>query len=240
MKELGRVAQSLLGVRLTTAQLAALTCYEAELLDWNTRFNLTAIDTPETVRIKHFLDSLTCLMAMKDRPIERVVDVGTGAGFPGLPIKIAYPSIRLTLIDSVGKKIDFCQHVARRLGLENVQVIQGRAEELGQLPEHREQYDWAVARSVAILPVLAEYTLPLVRVGGGMLAMKGESAPAEAHSAESALPLLGGRLKRLVPVTLPGVADERYLVVVDKVAGTPREYPRRVGVPAKRPLIGHG
>jgi 16S rRNA (guanine527-N7)-methyltransferase len=225
MKELRRVAQTLLGVRLNASQLAALTCYEAELLDWNKRFNLTAIDTPETVRIKHFLDSLTCLTAMKERPIERVVDVGTGAGFPGLPIKIAYPSIRMTLVDSVGKKTDFCQHVAQNLGLENVQVIQGNAEELGQLPEHREQYDWALARSVAILPVLAEYMLPLVRVGGGMLAMKGESAPAETHSAERALHLLGGRLKRLVPVTLPGVVDERYLVVVDKVAATPREYP---------------
>jgi 16S rRNA (guanine527-N7)-methyltransferase len=227
-------------VRLNASQLAALTCYETELLDWNKRFNLTAIDKPETVRTKHFLDSLTCLQAMKERPVERVVDVGTGAGFPGLPIKIAYPSIRLTLVDSVGKKIDFCQHVAQKLGLENVQVIQGRAEELGQLPGHREQYDWALARSVATLPVLAEYMLPLVRVGGGMIAMKGENAPAEAHSAERALHLLGGRLKRLVPVTLPGVVEERYLVVVDKVAATPGEYPRRVGVPAKKPLSRHG
>jgi len=236
MRELARISQSLLGVRLSANQLAALTCYEAELLDWNKRFNLTAIDTPETVRIKHFLDSLSCLTAMKERPMERVIDVGSGAGFPGLPIKIAYPALRLTLVDSVGKKIDFCQHVAQKLGLENVQVIQGRAEELGQLPEHREQYDWALARSVAVLPVLAEYLLPLVRVGGGMLAMKGERAPAEAHSGERAVHLLGGRLKRLIPVTLPGVVDEHYLVVVDKVAATPREYPRRVGVPAKKPL----
>lgn len=236
MRELVRMVDLLLGIRLSHSQLAALTCYEADLVEWNSRFNLTAIDTPETIRIKHFLDSLTCLLVMRDRPMVRIIDIGTGAGFPGLPIKIVYPSLGLTLVDSVGKKVDFCRHIAQKLGLENVEVIQGRAEELGQLPGHREQYDWAVARAVAVLPVLAEYMLPLVRVEGGMIAMKGESAPAEAHSAENALRLLGGTLKRLVPVTLPGVADERYLVVVDKVVATPRQYPRRVGIPAKRPL----
>ena len=183
MRELARLVHSFLGIRLSSSQLAALTCYEADLVDWNSRFNLTAIDTPDTIRIKHFLDSLTCLLVMKDRPMERIIDIGTGAGFPGLPIKIVYPSLGLTLVDSVGKKVDFCRHITQKLGLENVEVIQGRAEELGQLPKFREQYDWAVARAVAILPVLAEYTLPLVRVGGVMIAMKGESAPAEAHSA---------------------------------------------------------
>ncbi len=236
MRELARLVHSFLGIRLSASQLAALTSYEAELVEWNSRFNLTAIDTPENIRIKHFLDSLTCLLVMKDRPMERIIDIGTGAGFPGLPIKIVYPSVALTLVDSVGKKVDFCRHIAQKLGLENVDIIQRRAEELGQLPEHREQYDWAVARAVAVLPVLVEYMLPLVRVEGGMIAMKGESAPAEAHSADNALRLLGGRLKQLVPVTLPGVADERYLVVVDKVVATPLQYPRRVGIPAKRPL----
>jgi len=236
MQELAHAVNSLLGVRLTSSQLAALACYESELLDWNTRYNLTAIDTTENIRLKHFLDSLTCLLVMRDRPMDRVIDVGSGAGFPGIPIKIVYPSVRLTLLDSVGKKTDFCRHVAAKLDLENVQVIQGRVEDLGQLPEHRERYDWALARAVAIMPVLAEYLLPLVRVGGGMIAMKGESAPAEAHRAENALRLLGGNLKRLVPVTLPRIADERYLVVVDKIAATPPLYPRRVGVPAKRPL----
>ena len=236
MRELARWVHSLLGIRLSSSQLAALTCYEAELVDWNSRFNLTAIDSPETIRIKHFLDSLTCLLVMKDRPMERIIDIGTGAGFPGVPIKIVYPSLGMTLVDSVGKKVDFCRHITQKLGLKNVEVIHGRAEELGQHPEYREQYDWAVARAVAVLPVLAEYMLPLVRVAGGMIAMKGESAPAEAHSAENALRLLGGTLERLVPITLPGVADERYLVVVDKAVATPRKYPRRAGIPAKRPL----
>ena len=235
-KELARTVESLLGLRLTSPQVAALACYEDELLAWNARINLTAIDTPETIRIKHFLDSLTCLLAMRERPAGRIIDVGSGAGFPGLPIKIAYPSVRLTLVESVGKKADFCRHISDKLGLENVEVIQGRAEEIGQDLDHREQYDWALARAVAILPVLAEYLLPLVRIGGGMIAMKGESAPAEAHAAEKALRLLGGSIKRMIPVALPGVADERYLVVIDKVVATPKQYPRRVGVPAKKPL----
>ena len=236
MRELARLVHSLLGIRLSASQIAALTCYEADLVEWNSRYNLTAVDTPETIQIKHFLDSLTCLLAMRDRPMQRIIDVGTGAGFPGLPIKIVYPALDLTLVDSVGKKVDFCRHISQKLGLENVEVIRGRAEELGQLSDHREQYDWAVARAVAILPVLAEYLLPLVRLEGGMIAMKGENAPAEAHSAENALRILGGTLRRLIPVSLPGVADERYLVVVDKVVATPRQYPRRVGLPAKRPL----
>jgi len=235
-KELARTVESMLGLRLMPAQIAALSCYENELLAWNARVNLTAIDTPETIRIKHFLDSLTCLLAMRERPVGRIIDVGSGAGFPGLPIKIVYPSLRLTLVESVGKKADFCRHIVGELGLENVEVIQGRAEEIGQHQDHREQYDWAVARAVAILPVLAEYLLPLVRIGGGIIAMKGENAPAEAHAAEKAMQLLGGALKRIIPVTLPGVADERYLVVIDKVVATPHQYPRRVGVPAKKPL----
>ncbi len=236
MKELAQHAHTMLGIRLSKDQLAALNIYEGELLDWNTRFNLTAIDDPQKVRIKHFLDALTCLCVLREAPFETLIDVGTGAGFPGLPLKIIYPHIRLTLVESVGKKADFCRHMVNTLGLEKVEVIQERAEALGQMPEHRERYDWAVARAVAILPVLAEYLLPMVRIGGGMLAMKGEQAPAEAHAAEHATRVLGGHLRRLVPIHLPGVAEERYLVVIDKIAATPRAYPRRVGLPAKKPL----
>ena len=236
MKDFAAQVHRQLGVRLSTAQLAALARYEQELVDWNSRVNLTAIHSSQEIRTKHFLDSLTCLLAFRDIPPERLIDVGTGAGFPGIPLKILYPKMQLTLVESVGKKVDFCRHIVRTLNLTNVDVVQDRAEALGQLPAHREKYDWAVARAVAILPVLAEYLLPLVRVGGGMLAMKGESGPAEAHAAEHALRVLGGHLRQLVPVTLPGVVEERYLVVVDKVAATPNSYPRRVGQPAKKPL----
>lgn len=236
MKELAHNSRTLLGIQLSASQLTCLETYEQELLDWNSRFNLTAIDDPEKIRVKHFLDSLTCLEVMRETPMDRVIDVGTGAGFPGLPLKIVHPSMQLTLVESVKKKVEFCQHIVKTLELDDVEVVHKRAEHVGQMTAHREQYDWAVARAVAVLPVLAEFLLPLVRVGGGMLAMKGENAPLEAHSAEHATRMLGGHLRCLVPVTLPGVADERYLVVVDKVAATPDDFPRRVGVPRKKPL----
>ena len=236
MQVLIQYAHLQLGLQLSRSQLSALSLYERELVDWNTRFNLTAIRDPQEIHIKHFLDSLTCLLAMRETPIGRLIDIGTGAGFPGIPIKIIYPKMQLTLVESVGKKAEFCRHVVKILDLQGVEVVQERAETLGQDPAYREHYDWSVARAVAILPVLAEYLLPLVRVGGGMLAMKGESGPAEAHSAEHALRVLGGHLRQLLPVTLPGVVEERYLVVIDKVAATPSGYPRKVGVPAKRPL----
>lgn len=236
MLELSRQVHHQLGLPLSRSQLSALTLYERELSDWNTRFNLTAIRDPQEIHTKHFLDSLTCLLALRESNVGRLIDIGTGAGFPGIPIKIIYPQMQLTLVESVGKKAEFCRHVVKILDLKAVEVVQERAENLGQDSSYREQYDWAVARAVAILPVLAEYLLPLVRVGGRMLAMKGESGPAEAHSSEQALKVLGGHLRQLMPVTLPGVVEERYLVVIDKVAATPMGYPRKVGVPAKHPL----
>ena len=228
--------QTLLNLRLTPRQVSALQRYEQELMDWNNRMNLTAIREPEGIRTKHFLDSYTCLLAFRDTPPNSLIDIGTGAGFPGLPLKIIYPNMRLTLVDSIGKKTTFCQHVVEVLGMEKVEVLQSRAEELGQHKAHREKYDWAVARAVANLNILVEYLLPLARVGGGILAQKGESAPAEAHAAEGAIRLLGGHLRQLIPITLPGVAEERFLVVVDKIAASPPNYPRKVGVPSKSPL----
>ncbi len=226
-----------LGLRLNAQQQAALETYKRELLAWNQRVNLTAIRDPEAVEAKHFLDSLSCLGVMGRRPGQRIIDVGTGAGFPGLVLKIACPSWRVTLVEAVGKKVAFCRHMVETLGLEGVDVLHARAEELGHDPAHREAYDWAVARAVARLPILAEYLLPFVRVGGHMLAQKGETGPAEAQEAEHAIRILGGELERIVPVTVPGVAEDRYLIVVRKVAPTPTKYPRRPGIPAKRPLL---
>jgi 16S rRNA (guanine527-N7)-methyltransferase len=236
MKDLAQHLRNLFGIQLTEAQLKAFERYESELLAWNERINLTAIRDPGQVRVKHFLDSLTCLTILREASIGRVIDVGTGAGFPGLPLKIACPEMQLCLVESVGKKADFCRHMVRTLGLQGVEVVQERAEVIGQAPGHRESYDWAVARAVAEMPVLVEYLLPLVRVGGTALAMKGEGAPAETHAADHAIHLLGGRLRRLVSLTLPGVAEQRYLVVIDKIAATPPAYPRRTGLPAKRPV----
>ncbi|MDD5368341.1 MAG: 16S rRNA (guanine(527)-N(7))-methyltransferase RsmG [Anaerolineaceae bacterium] len=231
-----QTVQSMLGLRLSTFQMDLFTRYETELLEWNARFNLTAIREPEGIRTKHFLDSLTCLIAFRDAPPGRLIDIGTGAGFPGIPLKIVIPGLRLTLVESVGKKAVFCRHVVQSLKLDGVEVVQARAEEVGQMSAHRERYDWSVARAVASFPVLVEYLLPLVKVGGHALAQKGEGGPAEAHGSERALKLLGGRLKQLIPVQLPGVVEDRYLLVVDKVAATPSQYPRRPGVPAKTPL----
>jgi 16S rRNA (guanine527-N7)-methyltransferase len=236
MEKLARDAQALFNVHITGRQVMALITYERELLEWNQKFNLTAIRDSESIRTKHFLDSFSCILAWKASPPTQLIDVGTGAGFPGLPLKILYPNLKLTLVESVGKKAMFCQHIVRVLGLEHVEVIQARAEDLGQYPQHREKYDWAVARAVANLKVLSEYLLPLIKLGGSMLAQKGESAPAEAQSSEEAMTLLGGKLKQLIPVHLPSVAEDRYLVVVEKVAATPPKYPRKPGIPMKQPL----
>jgi 16S rRNA (guanine527-N7)-methyltransferase len=236
MNELAQQARQTTGIRLSPGQLTSLEQYEKILMEWNARMNLTAIQDPATIRTKHFLDSLTCLTVMRDTPLERVIDIGTGAGFPGIPLKIALPAMRLTLVESVGKKVEFCRHVVQQLKLEGVEIIQARAEEVGQMAAQRERYDWAVARAVALLPILAEYLLPLVKVGGTMLAMKGESAHAEAVSAHNAIQILGGQLRRVAPVTLPGVVEQRYLVVIEKIAATPQGYPRRTGSPAKKPL----
>ena len=236
MEKLVHEAQQLFGIHLTGRQVVALMTFERELLAWNEKFNLTAIRDVEGIRTKHFLDSFSCVLAWKENPPRRLIDIGTGAGFPGIPLKILYPSMRLTLVESVGKKTNFCQHMVETLKLDATEVVTARAEDVGQMPAHREAYDWAVARAVANLQVLAEYLLPLVQVGGAMLSQKGQSGPAETHKAEKALKILGGRTRQLLPVTLPGVADERFLVVMDKVAATPPQYPRKPGIPAKKPL----
>ncbi len=236
METIVRAARELFNVHITGNQVVALLRYEKELLEWNQKFNLTAIRDVESIRAKHFLDSFSCVLAWKANPPASLIDVGTGAGFPGLPLKILYPTLKLTLVESVGKKAKFCEHIVRTLGLEKVEVLTSRAEDVGQDPHHREKYDVAVARAVANLNVLSEYLLPLVRPGGTMLAQKGEGASAEANSAKEAMKLLGGELRELIPVHLPGVPEDRYLVLVDKVAATPVNYPRKAGVPGKVPL----
>jgi 16S rRNA (guanine527-N7)-methyltransferase len=236
MEKLAQDAQMLFNIYLTERHVMSLAAYERELLEWNKKFNLTAIRDSESIRTKHFLDSFSCVLAWKTSPPNQLIDVGTGAGFPGIPLKILYPNLKLTLVESVGKKAMFCQHIVQVLGLEQVEVIQARAEDLGQNSRYREKYDWAIARAVANLRVLSEYLIPLVRLGGGMLAQKGESGPAEAQSAEEAMKLLGGKFKQLIPVHLPSVAEDRYLVVVEKIAATPPKYPRKPGIPMKQPL----
>ena len=239
MEILAAGARTLLHHELTPAQLAAFRTYADELCAWNEKFNLTSIRDLEGIQVKHFLDSLSILKVLSSagsRGPLRLIDVGTGAGFPGLPLKIMCPELRLTLVEATGKKVAFCRAMAAKLQLSGVTVVKARAEEIGQDPAHREQYDWAVARAVAEMPVLAEYLLPLVKRGGHALAQKGENAPAETHTAEAAVRRLGGQLERIVPVELPGIVETRYLVIFVKTAATPPAYPRRPGVPSKNPL----
>jgi 16S rRNA (guanine527-N7)-methyltransferase len=227
-----------LGLDLTPRQLEQFETYRRELLAWNERHNLTAITDPAEVERRHFLDSLSCLLAMPALGAASLVDVGAGAGFPGLPLKIVCPEIRLTLVESIGKKSAFLEHAVQALGLRGVRVLTARAEELGQDRRSRERFDWAVARAVASLGVLAEYLLPLVRPGGAMLAMKKGDLTAELNEAAQAIATLGGAPPELIPVTLPGLEDDRGLIVVRKARPTPTRYPRRTGLPARKPIGG--
>lgn len=233
---LAHEVQQMLGLEISPQIVSIFEWYGRELAEWNKRVNLTAIRDPEEIEIKHFLDSLSCLQVMQPAPGDRVVDVGTGAGFPGLPLKIIYPQIRLTLVESIGKKLKFCRHVVHTLGLKDVEILQVRAENLGQERTHRQRYDWAVARAVAVMPVLVEYLLPLLRVGGQAVIQKGESGPREAQDAEYAIKILGGQLNQIRKVELPRVVETRHLILIDKAAATPDRYPRRAGIPSKRPL----
>lgn len=208
--------------------------YLQELLVWNEKTNLTAIRNPEEIRLKHFEDSLTLLPYIPENT-KSLIDIGAGAGFPGLPIKIARPDIYVTLIDSVGKKIDFIKHIIEILKLQNTQALVARAEELGQNPEYREKFDVAVARAVAGLPTLVEYVLPLVKVGGLFIAQKNAGSD-EIKNAEKAIEMLGGRIKSEINIDNPDLPD-RLLLIIEKVSPTPQEYPRRTGKPLKNPLL---
>lgn len=233
-----QLAQEAAALRLSLnqAQLQQFDRYRTLLQRWNQRLNLTSVDDDEGIRQRHFLDSLSCTTVTGDLSGQRLIDVGSGAGFPGLPLKILYPRLDLTLVESTTKKCRFLHAVIEELGLQGVQVLDQRAETVGQQPAHREQYDWAVARAVAALPVLAEYLLPFCRLGGHALAMKGETAPEEVEQAAEALEQLGGGPPTLHPIRLPQQPGTHYLVIVEKAAPTPEKYPRRPGRPAKRPL----
>lgn len=223
------------GLVLTPEQLDAFDVYLTDLATWNARMNLTAIVEREQMVVKHLLDSLSLARVLRPAAGDSLIDVGTGAGLPGVPLKIVFPSLRLTLLEATHKKVDFLNHVIERLALTDTRAIAARAEDLGQDPAHREQYDFAVARAVAALPTLAEYALPFVRGGGVFVAQKGVAVDDEVNQSTRALELLGGRLREVAPVQVPGL-EVRHLIVIDKVAPTPAAYPRRAGVPERKPI----
>lgn len=207
--------------------------YLNELITWNQKYNLTAITDPEEIRSKHFDDSLALLKIIK-LTNESVVDVGAGAGFPGIPLKIVCPAIKLTLIEATRKKVEFLKHIVEILNLQAVELIWGRAEEIAK--EKRDFFDLAVSRAVAEMRVLCEYGLPLVRVGGMFVAYKEEKVEAEVKAAENAIQRLGGKLKVIHKLKLPNTEIIRSLVLIDKISPTPLSFPRRPGLAKKRPL----
>jgi 16S rRNA (guanine527-N7)-methyltransferase len=222
------------GLAISDQQLAQFDVYAHELQVWSERLNLTAITRLDDIYIRHFLDSLRCALSWGTNP-QRLVDIGAGAGFPGIPLKLLYPHLRLTLVESVEKKTAFLRHIVTLLDLQDVQIITARAETIGRDVAHREQYDVAVARAVADLRALSEYCLPLCRLGGHMLAPKGAQIIDEVERALYAITQFGGGTPTIEEVRLPGV-EPRTLVVIEKITPTPAEFPRAVGVPAKRPL----
>ncbi len=236
MPDFAEAAFKLTGIHLSEAQLSSFDLFAHELIEWNAHFNLTSITDPEQIQVKHFLDSLSCWQALRSTPPGHVIDLGTGAGFPGLPLKILQPELQLTLVEATAKKASFLSHIVQVLRLEGVTVLAKRAEEVGQDAEHREANDWALARAVAPMTVLAEYLLPLVRVGGFALAQKGKDAKGEVDAAKAPIEKLGAELSELIQVNIPGLEEERWLVVLKKIAPTPAAYPRRPGMPSKRPL----
>ncbi len=226
-----------LGLTLSPEQGERFFTFLDLLLRWNQRMNLTAHRTPESVVVYHFLDSLSLVKALEPFPKAlSLVDVGTGAGFPGLPLKLAFPSLRLTLVESSTKTAQFLEAVLSALHLHDVRLVVERAERAARDPEHRERYQLAVARGVAPMPTLAEYLLPFVQIQGRAVAYKGPKAPEEVWEAQRAIELLGGRLERIVPVQVPHLPAQRMLVLLEKVRATPPRYPRKPGIPAKRPL----
>ncbi|MBY0123653.1 16S rRNA (guanine(527)-N(7))-methyltransferase RsmG [Bacillus sp. S/N-304-OC-R1] len=224
------------GISLSPKQLDQYETYYSLLVEWNEKMNLTAITDKPEVYLKHFYDSITAAFYFDfNRPLH-ICDVGAGAGFPSLPIKIAFPEIKVTIVDSLNKRIGFLEHLSKELGLENVQLIHDRAETFGQKKEHREAYDVVTARAVARLSVLSELCMPLVKVGGTFIAMKGASAGEELDVGKKAITILGGKLQQSFSFTLPQEDSERNILIIEKEKATPKKYPRKPGTPNKTPI----
>ena len=220
-------------IELTKEQIEKYYNYMNLLLEWNEKINLTAIIEPREIILKHFVDSLTIAKYIKDD--EKLIDVGTGAGFPGIPLSIVKENTDIVLLDSLNKRINFLEEVKENLKLENITTIHGRAEEFGKNKNEREKYDIATSRAVASLNILLEYLLPLVKVGGRAICMKGSNIE-EIENAKNALEILGGKIEKIEEITLPNSDIKRNIIIVKKIKNTPSKSPRKPGTPSKEPI----
>jgi len=229
-----------LGIIIDIERQRLFELYYQELLDWNKKFNLTAITDYRAVQVKHFLDSLTVISVFSEerlnKPCLNIIDIGTGAGFPGIPLKIILPQVRLTLLDSTAKKATFLVHMVKKMQLSDVDVVVGRAEEMAHLPVYRQQFDLVVSRAVAPMSALIEMTLPFCRIGGKLVAHKKGEIEQEIEKANRAIDIMGGKFARMEKVDIEELGEERCLVVIEKVRPTPDKYPRRSGIPTRRPI----
>ena len=226
-----------LGIKLNEKQIKQFLTYYEMLVEWNSFMNLTAITEFEDVMKKHFIDSISLIKAYDISKPVNVIDVGTGAGFPGLALKIAYPNLKITLLDSLNKRIQFLNEVIQKLQLEEITTIHGRAEDYSKREEYREKFDLCVSRAVANLSTLSEYCLPYVKKGGYFVSYKSEKVSEEITIAEHAIKILGGIIDRQVEFYLPKSDIYRNLFVIKKVENTPKKYPRKAGLPSKEPLL---
>lgn len=223
------------GITLTEQQLNQFGRYHDRLIEWNEKINLTAITEEREVVIKHFIDSISVMRYLPEG-IRTLIDVGTGAGFPGIPLKIVQKNLKVTLLDSLEKRIRFLEAVLAENQLSDTQAIHGRAEDFAREKSHREHYDIGIARAVASLPVLCEYILPFVRIGGFFIAMKGSEVQKELDEAGKAISILGGAIKKVDHFLLPFDPMERHIILIEKIRQTPTQYPRKSGKPTKSPL----
>lgn len=233
--ELLKTSAKKMGIELSQNQLEKFDLYKKLLLEWNEKMNLTAITDYEGIAIKHFADSISVLPLIENKNAS-LIDVGTGAGFPGIPLKIANDGFKVTLLDSLNKRITFLEEVKKELGITNLECIHSRAEDGGRNADLREKFDYCVSRAVARLSVLSEYCMPFVAVGGYFISLKGPDAAEELTEAQKAISVLGGKVEKVVEITIPESDLKHCAVVIKKIKSTPKVYPRKAGTAAKKPL----
>lgn len=224
-----------IGIQLKSKEIELFCSYMKNLLEWNTKINLTAITEQKEIILKHFIDSLTIHSYIEEK--NTIMDVGTGAGFPGIPIKIIKKDCNITLLDSLNKRIMFLRDSIDKLGLEHIEAVHARAEEVGREVKYREKYDIVVSRAVAPLNILVEYLIPFVKVGGKVICMKGPKIEEELKQAQKAINQLGGTIDKIDNLKLPDTEIERNIILIKKWKNTPKEYPRKAGIPSKNPIV---